>query len=142
MKKLNLYPRMGDSNMRHIESIINVELTEDFKDFLKLNGGLSHYERFFIDQDKTVWEVNSYLNYFELFKLTSEFLEKYKRKLIPFAFDMGGWHFCLCLDEGSDMGGIIVNRWTDHLPKDQFLKIADNFNDFINGLKTEEEVDL
>ena len=112
---------MGDSNMRHIENIIGTKLPEDFKDFLKTNGGLSHYERYFIDSDKTVWEVNRYLAYQDLFKLTEEFLESYKRKLVPFAFDMGGWHFCLCLDEGSDYGSIVINRWSDYLPEEQFI---------------------
>ncbi|MFD1605916.1 SMI1/KNR4 family protein [Flavobacterium artemisiae] len=140
MRKLTLYPRMGDSNMRHIENIIGTKLPEDFKDFLKTNGGLSHYERYFIAIDKTMWEVNRYLAYQDLFKLTEEFLESYKRKLVPFAFDMGGWHFCLCLDEGSDYGSIVINRWSDYLPEEQFIKITESFEDFINGLKTEEEL--
>ncbi|MFH6963626.1 SMI1/KNR4 family protein [Flavobacterium plurextorum] len=142
MRKLNLYPRMGDSNMRHIESIISENLPEYFKDFLKLNGGLCHYERYFVDHDKTVWEVKNYLNYADLFKLTEEFLQNYHRKLIPFALDMGGWHFCLCLDQGQNYETILVNRWTDYLPEEQFLKIADSFEDFINGLKIEEEINL
>jgi SMI1-KNR4 cell-wall len=140
MRKLTLYPRMGDSNIRHIESIIGSPLSENFKEFLKENGGLSHYERYFIDKAQTQWEVQKYLTYVELFKLTEEFLREYKRKLVPFAFDPGGWHFCLCMDEGADYGSIIINRWTDHLPEEQFLKIANSFEEFIDRLKTEEEV--
>ncbi len=140
MRKLTLYPRMGDSNIRHIESIIDSKLTENFKMFLKDNGGLSHFERYFIDDAQTQWEVQKYFTYTELFKLTKEFLENYKRKLVPFAYDLGGWHFCLCIDEGANYGKIIVNRWTDHLPEEQFLVIAESFEEFINGLRTEEEI--
>jgi hypothetical protein len=139
MRKLTMYPRMGDSNMRHIESIISSPLSEYFKDFLKQNGGLSHYERYFIDNSQTQWEVKKYLTYVELYKLTEEFLQSYKHKLVPFAYDSGGWHFCLSFDEDT-YGKIIINRWTDHLPEEQFLVIADSFEEFINGLKTEENV--
>ncbi|MDI9882799.1 SMI1/KNR4 family protein [Flectobacillus longus] len=138
MKKLTLYPRMGDSNVRHIESIINISLSEDFKDFLKANAGLSHYERYFFDKDKTQWEVQKYLSYPELFKIEEELFIDYHRKLVPFAYDPGGWHFCLSFDKDT-YGKIIINRWTDHLPEEQFLVIADTFEEFINGLKTEEE---
>lgn len=131
---------MGDSNLRHIESIIDSKLSENFKMFLKDNGGLSHYERYFIDEIQTQWELQKYFTYTELFKLTKEFLDNYKRKLVPFAYDLGGWHFCLCMDVGADYGKIIVNRWTDHLPEEQFLVIAESFEEFINGLRTEEEI--
>lgn len=138
MRKLTLYPRMGQ--LDSVEEIINSKLPETFKDFLKENGGLSHYERIFIDKEETNWEVNSYVNYKELVNLTTEFSDAYKRKLVPFAFDPGGWHFCLCLDEGDDNGKIIINRWTDHALEEQFLVIADSFEEFINGLKTEDEI--
>jgi hypothetical protein len=138
MRQLTLYPRMG--NLSSIEKIVEKSLPVVFQNFMKSNGGLSHYERIFIDKEETHWEVNVYLNYSDMYKLTEEFLQSYKRKLVPFAFDGGGWHFCLCMDEGNDYGKIIINRWTDHLPEEQFLVIADNFEEFINGLKTEENV--
>jgi hypothetical protein len=72
MRKLTLYPRMGDSNIKHIESIIGSVLPEDFKCFLKENAGLSHYERYFFDWEDTQWEVKKYLTYPELFKLEEE----------------------------------------------------------------------
>ena len=142
MRQLTLYPRMGDSNMRHIESIIGATLFENFKEFLKENGGLSHYERYFIDRAKIQWEVKKYLTYGELFKLTEEFLREYKRKLIPFAYDPGGWHFCLCMDAGEDYGKIVINRWTDHLPEEQFLVLADSFEEFIYGLRSSSKLSV
>jgi hypothetical protein len=58
---------------------------------------------------------------------------------VPFAYDPGGWHFCLSFDADT-YGKIIINRWTDHLPEEQFLVIADSFEEFINGLQTEENI--
>lgn len=138
MRKLTLYPRMGDSNFRMIEDIVQSKLDLDFKDFMKVNAGLSHYERIYKDSNIKEWEVHQYVDFTEMYDLTTEFVNSYKRKLVPFAFDGGGWHFCLCLDE-SDHRAIYINRWTDHLPEDQFLKIAESFQDFINGLQKEEE---
>lgn len=137
MRKLTVSERINDYNLKRVEDLVGNVFTENFKDFMKLYAGLSHVERYFIDASKTEWEVISYINSVELYKLTDEFKQAYKRKLVPFAFDPGGWHFCLSFDE-SDYGAIIVNRWTDHLPEEQFLKIADSFEDFINGLKREE----
>lgn len=134
MRELTLFPRMGDSNIRHIESIINESLSIEFASFLKQNAGLSHYERIYIDHEQTEWEVKKYLTYVEMFKLTNEFIVEYKRKLLPFAFDLGGWHFCLSFDPDT-YGKIIINRWTDHSPEDQFVVIADSFEEFIKGLQ-------
>lgn len=137
MRQLTLYPRMG--NLSSIEKIIDKSLPMIFQDFMKSNGGLSHYERIFIDKHEAHWEVNIYLNYSDMYKLTEEFLKEYHRKLIPFAYDGGGWHFCLSFDADT-YGKIIINRWTDHLPEEQFLVIADSFEEFINGLKREDEI--
>jgi hypothetical protein len=41
--------------------------------------------------------------------------------------------------DDDDFGTIYINRWTDHLPEEQFLKIADSFEEFINGLHAEDE---
>lgn len=129
---------MGDSNLKMIGDIIHSELDPYFKDFMKANAGLSHYERIYTDSCGKAWKVSQYVDFIQMYDLTTEFVGSYKRKLVPFAFDGGGWHFCLCLDE-SDHGAIYINRWTDHLPEEQFLKIAESFQDFINGLQKEEE---
>ncbi len=124
-------------SLESIENIIKEKFPVEFTQFMVLNGGLSHYERIFTDKDKTLWEVQSYLNYSELYNLTKEFFEVYQRKLVPFAYDLGNWHFCLCMDE-KDFGCIIVNRWTDYPKEEQFLKIANSFEEFIDGLQAEE----
>ncbi len=104
------------------------------------NAGLSHYECVFIDAEGRKWEVAQYNQYKDLIGLLREFKKVGWGKKIAFAHDPGGWHFCLSLDEDT-YGKIIINRWTDHTPEDQFLVIANSFEEFIDGLKKGEEVE-
>jgi hypothetical protein len=138
MRHLTLFPRMGKANFQHLESIANNTIPQNFVDFMTQNAGLSHFERYF-KSNESIWEVHKYKSYIEMFELIKEFLQVGWGKMLPFAFDPGGWHFCLCLEQGEKYGGIYVNRWTDHLPDEQFLKIADTFQEFIDGLMTEDE---
>lgn len=112
---------------------------KEFKELVIEYQGAKVKELIFWDSRNEMWILNAFLTISEMLLLFKEFQENYGRQIFPFAFDSGGWHFCLCFDE-SDYGAIIVNRWTDHLPEEQFLKIADSFEEFINGLKREDEV--
>ena len=134
MKKLTLYPRMGPYNFKLIAELFQSELSNEFKEFMTYNAGLGHYERIFKDEEGTSWEVNQYLEFKEMYNLSKEFTSANWGKMLPFAFDPGGWHFCLCLEK-EYYGSIFVNRWTDHSREEQFLKIANNFEEFINGLE-------
>ena len=71
-----------------------------------------------------------------MINLTNEFFDNGWGKKLPFAFTNSGWHFCLSFDKES-FGKIIVNRWTDHFPVDQFIVIADSLEEFINELRVE-----
>ena len=133
MKKLTVKPRLGNGNIKLLEQITNNYFPEDFKIFMMENAGLSHYENTFIDKGGIEWEVSQYNQFKDLYGLIKEFKEKGWGVKVPFAYDPGGWHYCLSFDEDT-FGKIIVNRWTDHEGKDQFIVIADSFDDFINGL--------
>ncbi len=137
MRDLKVVPRMGKKNFQVIENIVEGKFSNNFKEVLKKYAGLNVYENIFIDNKENIWSLGAFDNFTSIYELTKEFLEKYKRKLVPFAFDGGGWHFCLSFDSDT-YGKIIINRWTDHLPEEQFLVIADSFEEFINGLKAEE----
>lgn len=139
MRDLNVIPRMGEKNFQIIENLVEGKFSNNFKEILKKYAGLNVYENIFIDKDENLWSLGAFDNFTSIYELTKEFLEKYNRKLVPFAYDGGGWHFCLSFDEAT-YGKIIINRWTDHLPEEQFLVIADSFEEYINGLKTEEEI--
>jgi hypothetical protein len=136
MKKLTLRPRLGTKSIESIEQILGEQFPKSFSEFLIENAGLSHLECKFIDKNNQLWIVHEYNNYKDLYGLTNEFLNEYERKMVPFAFDSGGWHFCLCFDEKSKHE-IFIHRWTDYKAEERFLKIADSFEEFTEGLHAE-----
>ena len=138
MKKLRIRPRLGSGNIKLIERAIGHELPINFKEFMINNAGLSHYECIFIDDGGNKWEVSQYNQYRDLIGLAREFKEKGWGIKVSFAHDPGGWHYCLSFDKET-AGKILVNRWTDHSPKDQFIIIADSFEEFIEGLEERPE---
>ena len=138
MKKLRVKPRLGSGNIKLIERAIEHQLPENFKEFMVSNAGLSHYECIYTDKENRKWEVSQYNQYKDLIGLAREFKKNGWGIKVSFAYDPGGWHYCLSFDEDT-FGKIMVNRWTDHSPEDQFLIIADNFEDFINGLEERKE---
>jgi hypothetical protein len=138
IRELNKIPQIDDYSISMIEALVNEKLPEYFKIFLKVNAGFSHYECIFIAKDKVSWEVNSYMIFSGIYKVAEEILSALNRRMVPFAIDGGGWHYCLSVED--DKNSVYVNRWTDHLPEDQLLKIADSFEEFIDGLKREDEV--
>jgi len=116
-----------------LERLIGHSFSDNFKTFMTENAGLSHYENMFTDSRGVDWEVQTYNQFKDLYGLTEEFKNHGWGLKVPFAFDPGGWHYCLSFDNDS-YGKIIVNRWTDHSPEEQFLIIADSFEIFIDGL--------
>lgn len=138
MKKLTVRPRLGKGNIKLLERELGSELPSTFKDFIVTNAGLSHYECLFKDSSGATWEVSQYNQYKDLIGLLREFKKKGWGLMICFAFDPGGWHYCLSFDEDT-YGKIIVNRWTDHDESNQFLVIAESFESFIEGLQRRPE---
>jgi SMI1-KNR4 cell-wall len=139
MREFNIIDRIQDAEFKFIENTLEINLPSILKDYLKKYGGMSIYESTFSFGEIGNFQIGQFLMFDEIINLSKEFLQEYKRKLVPFAYDGGGWHFCLSFDADT-YGKIIINRWTDHLPEEQFLVIADSFEEFINGLKTEENV--
>jgi hypothetical protein len=134
LKKLTARPRLGSGNIKSLEQLVGHSFSEEFKIFMTENAGLSHYENTFTDKNGQNWEVSQYNQFRDLYGLTQEFKEKGWGLKVPFAHDPGGWHYCLSFDQES-YGKIVVNRWTDHSPEEQFVIIADNFENFINNLR-------
>ena len=117
-----------------IENILENTIPVNVREYIKRYGGNSILECYFTDNKGLEWELNQFNLFIDLFKLTKEFKEKGWGLKVPFAYDPGGWHFCLSFDKET-YGKVLINRWTDHLPEEQFLIIADSFEEFINGLQ-------
>jgi hypothetical protein len=139
MRDFSVLPKVQDFELNLIDKIIDDNIPENVRSYIKRYGGDMIREKYFYDKNGLEWELSQFNLFKDLHGLTKEFLDNYNRKLLPFAYDPGGWHFCLSFDADT-YGKIIINRWTDHLPEDQFLVIADSFEEFINGLKAEENV--
>lgn len=137
MREFKVLPKVQDFELNMIEKSIGQEIPLIVRNYIKKYGGDMIAEKYFKDNQGLQWELSQFNLFKDLYSLTKEFLKEYNRRLFPFAYDPGGWHFCLSFDKET-YGKIIINRWTDHLPEDQFLVIADSFEEFIDGLQTEE----
>ena len=133
MKELNIAPRAGKRYIQLLENAIGSSLPGSLRSIITKYAGLSVLENTYLDSNNTEWELQTFDHIASMVDLTKEFIEKGWGKKIPFAYDPGGWHFCLSCDEDT-FGKVVVNRWSDHLPEDQFIVIADSFEEFINGL--------
>ncbi len=134
MRKLKIVPKFGDRSFEAIENLVDGKFSENFKEIMQIYGASSVYENYFVDKNDVDWTLGSFDNFTSVYKLTKEFKENGWGLKVPFAYDQGGWHICLSFDFDT-YGKIIVNRWTDHSPEDQFVVIAESFEEFINGLK-------
>lgn len=138
MKELTIAPRAGKRYLKLLENAIGSSLPDSLNEVILKYAGLTVLEDTYEDKSKVLWEIQSFDNVASMVDLTKEFIVKGWGKKLPFAFDTGGWHYCLSFDEDT-YGKVIVNRWTDHEEKDQFLVIAESFEEFIDGLKRSPE---
>jgi cell wall assembly regulator SMI1 len=142
MKKLssNSQPKVIDNNdIKEIENNFNIQFPDYFLSFLKQYGGTSTKEVVFSDK---FW-----VNFFIPLKsdITSSiesmllaYLSEYNQiEWIPFAIDSGGWAFCIALKDDIK-GQVWVDKF-DSGDESSFEFVSDTFEDFINGLRTEEE---
>lgn len=134
MKELTIAPRAGKRYLQLLESAIGSNLPDSFREIIMKYAGLSVLENTYKDKSNTEWELQTFDHVASMVDLTKEFIEKGWGKKLPFAYDPGGWHYCLSFDEES-YGKVLVNRWTDHSAEEQFVIIADSFENFINGLE-------
>jgi hypothetical protein len=137
MRDLTVLPKIQDFELNMIENLLAEKIPHIARFYIQKYSGDMIKEKYFVDYNNLEWELSQFNDFKNLHGLAKEFLENYHRKLVPFAYDPGGWHFCLSFDADT-YGKIIINRWTDHMPEEQFLVIADSFEEFIDGLKSED----
>jgi hypothetical protein len=139
LRKLTIRPRIGTGDFKLIQRDFTNAIPENLKAVLREYAGLAVEENTFTDKKSRLWILQSFQNTADLHKLPKEFLDAKWGQWIPFAYDPGGWHFCLSMSD-DDYNSVYINRWTDHKPEDQFIKIADSFEEFIDGLRREDEM--
>jgi hypothetical protein len=136
MKKLTLSKTIQAIELDLLVNKFGI-LSSSVKTILENYAGHGVDECIYQDLEKRTWVLNNFLPFSSIYSLGCDILDLYQTKLMPFAIDPGGWHFCLCLEE-HDYNAVFIHRWTDHKPEDAFLKIADSFEEFINGLQPDE----
>ncbi len=127
----------GKDEIDNLALLLNEKIPISFTEFLSAYSDSRVLENRYVFK-KSLYIINDFLSLAEINGLTKEFVKEYNLKLIPFAMDPGGWHFCLSVDKET-YGKILVNRWTDYSPEEQFLVIASSLEEFIDGLKTESQ---
>lgn len=139
MRELKFDKRIQSGEFRLLERTYSIKLPQEFKDFMQIYANSSTIERVFWQNNSQKWTIRSFCMYKTMHEFVGEFLDYKLGIKIPFGFDPGGWIFCLSLDE-QDYYSVYIYRFTDHVPEEAFLKIADNFADFIDALVPEEEI--
>lgn len=134
MREYTVRARIGARNFKMLEELVKGVLPASFKEFMIKYSGLGLIEDYYTDSLGEGWIVAAYDSSSSMYGLTKEFIENGWGNKLPFAYDEGGWHYCLSFDDAT-YGKIIVNRWTDYDPSDQFLVIADSFDCFIDNLE-------
>ena len=129
---------MGEKQFQLIERIVNGVFPAMFKTFMTKYAGLSIEEDCYRGANNKLWIIAAFDDFKSMYDLTKEFKEKGWGLKVPFAYDEGGWHYCLSFDSDTT-GKIIVNRWTDHSAENQFVIIADSFEKFVQGLQKRPE---
>jgi len=99
--------------------VVGIELPNELISIIEKYGGLAVLEDKYIDSNNNEWELQTFDHIASIIDLTKEFKEKGWGLKVPFAYDPGGWHFCLT--------------------EEQFLVIANSFEEFIDGLKRSDE---
>lgn len=128
---------LSKDEIKDFEKSFGVTLPESFIDFyLEANGGspsLRYFEEYRISAFLPIkhGEGNTVEGKIEVLTLAERLPEKY----IPFAFDSGGWYFCLDTSD-TNYGSVYVlpNGMLESEP----IFIVSSFSDFVDGLSEEE----
>ncbi|MFH7002634.1 SMI1/KNR4 family protein [Flavobacterium bizetiae] len=136
MRKLTLSGRFLPHQFIRIENEIGIIIPHTIKDFISEYADLSTKENKFINNDGKLFEISQFITYRMMYDFIKEFKEEGLGKKLPFAIDNGGWVFCISFDEESMNKILLYEMEMEWKTKnDAFELVANNFEDFINGLQ-------
>lgn len=137
-----MYPKISDP-IKIFEDFLGKELPRDYRLFLEQTNGGIPFRKYFLfkdsDNDGTIVNILFGItdnDYNSLIKHYNEYKNIVPSCMIPIGNDQGGNMILLSIG-GNSYGSIY---FLDH-EKAAFL-IADSFEEFINNLKNEDEMDL
>jgi len=134
---------INDSIIADFETKMNVKIPANLTEFLKLYSGASVAENTYLNIERGTYYTISYIC-----ELYSEFNPSIEKLIIgnqfyeylewiPLGIDHGGWVFNLSTAHDK-FGQVWVNKF-DSGDENPFEFVANSLEDFINGLRTEEE---
>jgi SMI1-KNR4 cell-wall len=140
---LNTDSKVESSQIEDFEKEIKKPIPKGFTEFLLSNNGGRTNEVVFTETNGNHQIINDFLPLTEnrngsirsLLPLVND--ERALIEWLPFGYDPGGWVFCICLKEEC-YGKIHLFRM-DKIYEENFDYVCESFEDFINGLRTEEE---
>lgn len=129
--------KLNEFDLRDFEDFYGVKLPQSFKDFYQKNNGgipsVKHFENQRIAAFTSIKygrESGKTETIMEVLQLADRLSDKF----IPFAFDSGGWYFCINLnDPGYGRIYILPNGIEDSTP----IFLSESFEAFIAGLTAE-----
>jgi SMI1-KNR4 cell-wall len=151
MKELKITKRLKECNLSEIEKLeqeFNVQLPEYLKTFILKYGSARVYENW----TNKKWYIDTFLNPYDsknvdmamiipqLRHVEGDELDIARYDLVPFAYEIGSWYFCLSIGE-KDYGHVYITGW-DEETQTNLIKLANSFEDFINSLQRDLERDM
>ena len=145
MKKLTIF-RVSEiqktlRDISYLENKFNVFFPRILKFFLSEHEGKMIVETYFNNNPtfKEILMVKSNKDLASIETILEGHKEEAIKGYIPFAIDSGGWDFNVSINEDT-YGQVWVNKW-DGGEEDTMEFVAFSFEEFINGLKSEEELE-
>jgi cell wall assembly regulator SMI1 len=133
-------------DIQEIESKLKLTLPEQLvKHYLEFNGGIPDKSDFYSEEADMETSISTFLPMMYDDGINSTLEENYlyfqereivPENLMPFAIDWGGNQFCIDLENGQ-----VFIVWLDlgEVNEDAIRFIANDFDEFINGLESEDD---
>lgn len=119
-----------------------INVPETFNEFLLTQNPISTSENaiYFDDIDRE-YIIHAFISFDDnrensLQNSYDDYVEITENEYLPFAYDMGGWLFMLCIKLGTDFGKVYFYRLDEPIPEGLRL-LANSFDEFLDKLETE-----
>jgi cell wall assembly regulator SMI1 len=142
------------SEIKAIEKDLNIIFPKDFTEhYLLYNGGVPVNCHYYIEDNDIDTSVSLFYplkNHIETIEINTieerylQFIEKgiLPKNFVPFASDWGGNQFCIDIKDSGTVYLVYMDLGNPLEAEDAIIKIANNFNNFLEKLEEEEDDDI